>query len=446
MINMLDYKIKNPYSNIRRDNRKDFVKNIKWRKRKNTAILSIHFNNFGNTKKLLDYLSKDTNQNFDIILIENSTKEEEGNKLLEYCYWKEGVSIINPINNLWSAWWYALGMEYIIDQKYDYFFLVEDDVIFLDENIFSDMIWKSDPMTLTFINNCQNTRKSAKTDKKWKSRRVQTAGYPVNFIEKIWIIDPRYFFRWEDLEWWSRIEKWIIEFWYKTEIVDKNYLHPYLKSVNGNYNWFYFSIRNQLLSLEKELKHNYQFFVVLFFYLWTAVTKFLVKKDNLILRSFVDAISDFLKHNYSWENNKYKIEWFINNKNKEEKKEWMDKSELSNISKSLYSSDKILLITWVDREGIKYSSSIKDLWKNWFLISSSSTVFYPISLLAKKVVCINEFDLVNDKVSVSQYVNWNRTMNLIWIIASLVVSAGLIIMVNFIIILSIVFNKWLNKW
>jgi hypothetical protein len=31
-------------------------------------------------------------------------------------------------------------MEYIIDQKYDYFFLVEDDVIFLDENIFSDMI------------------------------------------------------------------------------------------------------------------------------------------------------------------------------------------------------------------------------------------------------------------------------------------------------------------
>ena len=131
MGNMLDYKIKNKYSNIRRENRKDFVESIKWKKKKSAAILSKHFNNFGNSKKLLDYLSKETNQNFDIILIENSTKLDEENKLYEYCKWKEKISIIKPINNLWSAWWYALGMEYIIDQKYDYFFLVEDDVIFV---------------------------------------------------------------------------------------------------------------------------------------------------------------------------------------------------------------------------------------------------------------------------------------------------------------------------
>lgn len=445
MINMLDYKIKNQYSNIRRENRKDFVESIKWKKRENTAILSIHFNNFQNTKNLLDYLSKEINQNFDIVLIENSTKENEENKLLEYCSWKENVSIIKPINNLWSAWWYALGMEYIIDQKYDYFFLVEDDVIFLDENIFSDMVWKSDDETLTFVNNCQNTRDAKDKENKWKSRRVQIAWYPVNFIEKIWIIDPRYFFRWEDLEWWSRIEKWIIKFWYKTEIVDKNYLHPYLKSVNGNYTWFYFSIRNQLLSVEKNLKNNYQFFIVLFFYLWTAISKNFIEKDNLILKSFIDAFSDFLKHNFSWDNNINKIEWFINNNSKEEKKEWLDKLEISNISKDFYSSAKILWITWVDRENIKYSKNIKNLWKNGLLISSSSTVFYTISLLAKKVVCINEFDLIGNKVSVSQYINWNRTINLIWIIASFIASVVLIIMVTFIIILSIGFNKWLKK-
>jgi hypothetical protein len=322
---------------------------------------------------------------------------------------------------------------------------VEDDVIFLDENIFSDMIWKSDDETLTFVNNCQNTWDYKTTKNKWKSRRVQLAWYPVNFIEKIWIIDPRYFFRWEDLEWGSRIEKWISEFWYKTEIVDRNYLHPYLKSVNWNYTWFYFSIRNQLLSVQKNLKNNYQFFVVSFFYLRTAVTKFLIKKDNLILKSFVDAFSDFLKHNFSWENNKNKIEWFINHKKKEEKSERMDKLEISNISENLYSTAKILGITWVDRENIQYSKKIKKLWESWLLISSSSTVFYPISLLAKKVICIDEFDLIGNKVSVSHYINGNRTMNLIWIIASFIASVVLIIMVNFIIILSIGFNKWLKK-
>ena len=61
------------------------LESIKLKKKKSAAILSIHFNNFGNTKKLLDYLSKETNQNFDIILIENGTKLDEENKLYEYC-------------------------------------------------------------------------------------------------------------------------------------------------------------------------------------------------------------------------------------------------------------------------------------------------------------------------------------------------------------------------
>gem|GEM_PF-5575175 len=91
-------------------------------------------------------------------------------------------------------------MEYIIDNNYDYFFIVEDDVIFLENNTFSDMIQYADKKTLTFIHNCKNTRSSLHSKDKGKSRRVQVAGYPVNFIKKIGIIDPRYFFRGEDLE------------------------------------------------------------------------------------------------------------------------------------------------------------------------------------------------------------------------------------------------------
>ncbi len=443
-MNIINYKIINQYSNIRRENRKDFVESIQWKKQNKIAILSIHFNNTDNTKKLLKYLKSERKQSFDIIIIENSTQTDEIKKLKEYCKKENNITIIHPKKNIGSAWWYALGMEYIISQEYEYLFIVEDDVIFLDDNIFSDMIQQANEKTLTFINNCKNTRESSQPITKGKSRRVQIAWYPVNFIEKTWIIDPRYFFRWEDLEWGSRIKKWMIKFWYKNEIVDKNYLHPYLKSVNGNYTWFYFSIRNQLLSVEKNLKNNYQFFVVLFFYLWTAISKLFMEKDNLILKSFIDALFDFLKHNFSRNNNRKKIECFINNK-KEQQSEWMDKLELSNISKNLYSCAKILWITWIDRENIKYSKKIESLWGNGILISSSSTVFYPISLLAKKVICINEFDLVENKIAISQYNNWNRVMNLIWIITSLIASVGLIIIVNFVIILSIGFNRLYKK-
>lgn len=441
----LDYKIQNWYKNIRRENRKDFVLNISWNKKNKIAILAIHFNNPENTKRLLEYLKKEKNQNLDIILVDNTTKRDLEKDFYDLVSKFENTTIIKPVSNLWSAGGYALWMEYIINQQYEYFFMMEDDVILIEDNIFSDIIECANYKTLTFINNCQNTRDAKDTENKWKSRWVQLAWYPVDFVEKIWIIDPRYFFRAEDLEWWSRIEKGIEKLWYEAKVVDKNYLHPYLKSVNWNYTWFYFSMRNQLLSLEKSLKNNYRFFVVLFFYLRTAITKFLVKRDNLILKSFKDAVSDFLNRNFSRANNKNKIWWFINHNKKEEKVERIDKTELSRFSKDLYSSDKILLITWVDREGIKYSSSIKDLWKNWILISSSSTIFYPISLLAKKVICINEFDLWGNKISISRYENWNIVMNLVWIMTSFIVSLVLIIMVNFVIILSIGFNKWLLK-
>jgi GTP:adenosylcobinamide-phosphate guanylyltransferase len=64
-------------------------------------------------------------------------------------------------------------MEYIINQGYEYFFVVEDDIIFLDDNIFSDMVQRANEKTLTFINNCKNTRESLHPPTKGKSWRVQ---------------------------------------------------------------------------------------------------------------------------------------------------------------------------------------------------------------------------------------------------------------------------------
>jgi len=441
----LNYKVINKYSNIRRENWKDFVSIIQWEKKHKMAIISLHFNNFGNMKYLLEYLEQETTKYFDIVIIENSTKSEEEHSLKIYCEWKNNITIIKPVHNIWSAGGYALGMEYIINQDYEYFFIVEDDVIFLEQNIFSNMIKYADKNTLNFIYNCKNTRSSWNPKDKWKSRRVQTAGYPINFIKEIGVIDPRYFFRGEDLERWERIKQGIKKFWYRINISDYNYLHPYLKSVNGNYAWFYFSIRNQLLSLQKHFTKNYTFFIILFFYLWTALTKVLVNKDTLILKSFKDAIKDFLWNRYSFENNKKKIGLFLKSSTNKETHTWINNEELWNISKNLYSNTKILTITWADREKLKFSKNIWNIWRYWILTSSSSTIFTPLLLLAPKTICINEFNLTNNNISVTQYKNKNIIWNILLIIISLVVSLGIIIIVDVIIILYIGFNRLYKK-
>lgn len=440
----LDYQIKNWYTNIRRENRKDFVDSIQWEKKHKTTILSIHFNNTENTKHLLEYLAKETNQDFDIIIIENSTKSHEAEALKTYCKEKRDI-IITPVQNIWSAGGYALGMEYIIDQGYEYFFIVEDDVIFIENNTFSDMMQHTDEKTLTFIHNCKNTRSAFHPASKGKSRRVQISWYPTSFIEKIGIIDPRYFFRGEDLERWSRIEQWIQRYGYQLHITPHDYLHPYLKPVNNNYARFYFSIRNQLLSLEKHVIKNLGFFVSLFFYRRTAITKVLVYKETLILRSCYNATIDFLKHDYSFTNNAHNIALFLNNAVPKQKEERTTHEKLIQQTKDLYSNVNILFITGADREKINYSSNILNLFTHGILISSSSTIFAPLSILAPKIVCINEFNLLNNEIAITTQQNKNRATNLICIIISLVASLWIIIITFPIIILSIGYTRWLKK-
>lgn len=441
----LHYKVKNEYTNIRRENWKDFVDNIQWKKQHKIAIISLHFNNFENTKTLLTYLQQETNKSFDIIIIENSTKEEETEKLKWYIKWKKNIIHIQPIQNIGSAWWYALGMEYTIEQNYEYIFIVEDDVIFTETNTFTDMIQYADEKTLTFIHNCKNTRLSSHPESKGKSRRVQTAWYPSKFIQNIGIIDPRYFFRGEDLEWGWRIETWIKKLWYKTHISNKDYLHPYLKSVNGNYARFYFSIRNQLLSVEKNISKNYTFFITLFLYIWTAMIKWIIHRNTVLLKSCSNAIVDFIKRNYSFKNNTHNIWLFLKDAGQKGKENRINTSKLIEKTQNFYGNTKILSITGIDREKLQYSNNILNIFTHGILISSSSTVFTPLFFLAPKVLCINEFNLKNNTISIQEYKNKHKIKNIIAFVISLVASLITIIIVSIIIILSIGFNRLYKK-
>lgn len=442
----LDYVVTNWWEDVRRTNWENFIKTISWKKNNKIAILSLHFNNFNNTKNLLEYIWNEKNKNIDIIIIENSTKEVESEKLTEYIQDLHNITKIVPISNIGSAWWYALWMEYILNNDYEYFFLVEDDVEFLERNVFSDMIEKSDNKTLTFILNCQNTRTSSNPEDKWRSNHIQIAWYPVNFVKKIGIMDPRYFFRWEDLDRKIRLENWLKKFDYKYEIINHNYIHPYLKSVNGNMVRFYLSIRNQLLILKKYPLIYYKFFINLFLYFFTGVTKLIIHQDTWMIQSFYNAVKDFLGNKYSFSYNTERIRSFIVRREEKISQERIDSESLKKIIRPMYGNAKMLVIPWIDIEQkLSFSHKIWDMFSHWIVISSSSTIFYPLTAIAPKVVCIQEFDLHRPLISIYTYKNKYIILHLLWVIISLCLSVWLIIIIDIVIILYISYTQCLRK-
>ena len=394
---MIDYVVTTLEHSIRRNNWKAFVKNINGEKKSKIALLTIHFNNFENIKYLINYVS---NIDIDFVIVENSTKDEEKIKLEEHINkYKQNITIINPINNIWSAGGYALWMEYIIDSNYDYFFIIEDDVIFLEKDTIKELLENIELNTLLFINNCKNTWDSIETSNKWHSWRVQVAWYPTSFVKKIWIIDPRYFFRWEDLERWYKIECWIKKYKYETKIYNKNYMHPYLKPVNKNYSFAYFSIRNQLFSLMKNWIEFRWILFTLYSYISSWLSKIVTDKNTQLIKSVLSWVKDFLKLNYSFESNISNIWNFINSKTKVEK--IYNISELKQYFWKCYWNKSVIQITWYNNEMLpKYSNNILSIFY-WIITSSNSTALTFLTLLSKKVINIETISINNDDISLN---------------------------------------------
>lgn len=123
--------------------------------------------------------------------------------------------------------------------------MLEDDVDLYDDDTISATIdaIEHDKQVL-FINAPVNTDGD-------HSRYVQYACYPTSLLGQAGIIDPRFYFRAEDLEWRVRVENAIKTYHYTKTIVERNYFHPYLKGANNSGSRIYFSLRNQLWMFHK---------------------------------------------------------------------------------------------------------------------------------------------------------------------------------------------------
>ncbi|MDD3302624.1 MAG: hypothetical protein PHN31_03635 [Candidatus Gracilibacteria bacterium] len=404
---MSNYKLQNSKGFLRWQNFRVFLKKIHsfGTITNSCVIMTINYNNSQNIINLLTYLSNESRKDdIDLLVIENSTSVLEKKKLIDYIKDNKisNITILETIENLGSAGAYALGLEYIFsNNSFEKVFIYEDDVLLLEKNTFSEMLNLSNNNNLVYINGPINTGCG-------KSWLVQIGLYGVDFLKKVGVPNPTYFTRSEDLDLKERFELIIKKYGYKEVVINKNYFHPYLKKYNGQVWWIYFSIRNHLYTNFKWLKiGSITYFINLFLYFWYGLSKLFIEKNGLILKSFFYAVIDYILGNYTFENNKKKLNFFkkisIDYPGNAIDSEY-SLTQLNNITKNIYLISNSLLAK-SDRQKIKFSTKLNSFFKNGCLIGGYFSPIYPIFMLSKCIISINEYDYINNKYLISTISN-----------------------------------------
>lgn len=389
-----DYILENEQWALRWKNWNDFLKGeekIRYKKQNKTAIICLFYSSLDNIKLLSEYISKEKYRDgFDLIIINNSPiKDTNFGKELH----NNNIIILSPVANLWTDWWYWLWLEYVIKYNYDYVFIVEDDVIILDEQAFSDIYKAMNNKSVWFI--------YPRINEEWiHSRYVQFACYPIGFLKICGTIDPRFFTRWWDGERSFRIEETIEKLWYKKTIINKKHIHPYLKKNNRNAWWIYFGWRNMLWTAKRSKKILPKTFITLFMYIWQWFSKLLFEKSKSVLIALFYAIKDFLFAQRKLELSLERM--FILSKLKTPlpshiKEVEVDLRKLYSYTKDLYVVDGF---SSYDENIIQWSKKIVNLLKHWIVVPNINSPLYSILVLSKKIIIINEFKFNENIVNI----------------------------------------------
>lgn len=211
---------------VRRTNRREFLHREEKIDIKQTSIglLVLCYNNTDQFFRLLDRLNLEPERDkFTITIVQNSDNEKAIIAFDEQIKKYENITVLYPITNLGSAGGYAFGQEYLLDAGCEHIIMLEDDVELLERDTISAMIDELEgKKDVIFIEHPINAGGE-------HSRYVQIACYPTALLKTSGVLDPRYYFRAEDLERAERLQKSIQQGNYKIKITDRRYYHPYLK-------------------------------------------------------------------------------------------------------------------------------------------------------------------------------------------------------------------------
>lgn len=428
-----EYKLKDVNWTLRRENRQNFLdseKSILNERNSNMAILFVVCNSYNVLKKCLKYLEQESNQNFDIIIVDNSTKNEEI-KLIHDLWTNKKISIIKPTDNIGWSGWYSIWMEYIISKWYESLICFEDDVIPIDKNIISktiELLW-----TYNIVGSFVNWE-----DVFWM---FHIRWYSVKYLsDKLWVVDPRFFLWWDDADFQDRcIKLWI---WDLRKNTGKNVYHPQIKK---NKAWsMCFNVRNHLFYTQKYPSTIRRLFRDLCIYIIFWLSYYFITNQSEFLHAVFYWIYSFLFQKV-WINSNRKILQKFNkpSKQSENMAQFMwDLEETNELLKNKYNLYKKL--TWNTKFYSELTISDKPAdWKNNGVVIAYH-LSWRFAMLYKNIYCIDEYNYEEKKYYISIIYNRSKYKYLKMLL-SLIITIILVIPIIIVVLFKILIENIQNK-
>ena len=388
-----EYILSNTTWILRWINREEFVDYDKSRlneKKNDIVLLLIWCNSYKNIKKCIAYLEQESNQNFDIIIVDNSTKNEEI-KLIHDIWSNSKISVIKTKDNIWWSGWYSIWMEYIISKWYESLICFEDDVIPIDKDIISttiDLLKNHD-----IVGNVVNWE-----DVFWM---FHLRWYSVKLLsKKLWVVDPRFFLLRDDADFRYRCVKlWV---WKLRKNTQKKCFHPLSKKDRA---WVMcLHTRNQLFYVQKYptiMLHFGYMLVNTFINILFGFSYYFITKKSEYINAVFYWIYSYLFQKIWINSNKKVLQKFINGSAEKPKNITelvLDKKEIDELLKNKYNLYQRL--TWNIKlyNELVTSHNYSDR-KNW--VVTIWHISWRFAMRYQTIFCIDEYNYEEKKYYIS---------------------------------------------
>lgn len=437
---------------VRWENWQEFVENIEkinYEKPQKIALFFLTYNLSELVIKLVEQLNKDSSRKvFDIIIVDNHSQREHKVRVTNYL--REGdiknVIYLYTMDNLWCSGGNAIGLEYILSQKYEYIIFTEDDAFPTDSDLVSKMIA------------CRGEKvviRTMRLDGGCPSNPFHFTLYPRRFIELVGVPNPLFFMRADDEDFYFRMEKIVKEYKYQYMYMEDSFHHPMIKKGAGKYRQVYFSLRNAFQAKMQYFRTTNFLFAIkdvglqfcrLFAYIWAWISKLFIEKNIRLLQAVGISLWDFVMNKFTYLNNKSRLLFFnkiqnnsvlsINYQRERTKK-------INELTKDKYLLD--IMLSSRRTYSLKFSKKIQDFFCRWCIVYTFNLPLYPLMFFAPEVVSIEEYDLEKEMIYLWICKNVRTHKNILLVIIAFIGSIFLFIPLVIILLIKILLFK-IIRW
>lgn len=366
-------------------------------KQHDTVVVILAFNQIVMVKNVSKFYEK---QNIDILFVDNDSNDGTYD-FLKNTYGNK-FNILKTKENLGGAGGFSIGQEWVIDKKYDYCILTEEDALPMDEDIINELVNKR----------AKNKRIRAKFyELNQPSFSLHFNLYPTWIFEKIGVMNKELFFRADDWEFEQRLQQFLTtQSNFITEDIDKRYSHPLIKKGFGMMA-NYFAVRNGLVVYSKYPKKSRLFDIsrVVVKDLWNGFYNLFYDKKITSLIQFKDGFIDAIDEQFPY---KEKIEKFKTYKLEPKKYNYQQMSidEFINKYKNYKLKSELLLTSIIkDEFGSESNSTISGKYNGAGRV---------LAFFAKNIIFVEEIDFMKKTIVFIEYKN-NRIKSIPFSVISL---------------------------